>query len=68
MFIWDFIADTVLGQIIVSGGGESNSSQSSVILRNVVAEELVVDSMVAEEDFAKVTDTNWSNVALNYIG
>ena len=36
---------TVLGQIIVSGGGESNSSQSSVILRNVVADGMIVDSI-----------------------
>jgi len=36
---------TVLGEIIISGGGESNSSQSSVILRNVVADNLVVDSI-----------------------
>ena len=36
---------TVLGEIIVSGGGESNSSQSSIIMRNVVADNLVVDSI-----------------------
>lgn len=36
---------TVLGQIIVSGGGESNSSESSVILRNVVADGMIVDSI-----------------------
>ncbi len=36
---------TVLGQIIVSGAGESNSSQSSVLLRNVEADEMVVDSI-----------------------
>ena len=28
---------------------------------------LVVDSMVTEEDFAKLTATEWSNVTLNYI-
>ena len=37
-------------------------------LADMASGKLVVDSMVAEEDFAKVTDTNWSNVALNYIG
>lgn len=36
---------TVLGEIIISGGGESNSSESSVILRNVVADSMVVDSI-----------------------
>ncbi len=36
---------TVLGEIIVSGGGESNSSQSSIILRNVVADKMIVDSI-----------------------
>ena len=35
----------VLGQIIVSGAGESNSSQSSVLLRNVEADEMIVDSI-----------------------
>ena len=35
----------VLGQIIVSGAGESNSSQSSILLRNVEADEMVVDSI-----------------------
>lgn len=37
---------TVFGKIIISGGGESHEGRSSVILRNVVADELVVDSMV----------------------
>ena len=36
---------TVLGQIIVSGAGESISGQESVTLRNVEAEELVLDSL-----------------------
>ena len=35
----------VLGQIIVSGAGESNSSQSSILLRNVEADEMIVDSI-----------------------
>ena len=35
----------VLGEIIVSGGGESNSSQSSITLRNVVADKMIVDSI-----------------------
>ena len=37
---------TVLGRIIISGGGESHEGRSSVILRNVEADELAVDSMV----------------------
>lgn len=36
---------TVLGEIIVSGGGESHSSQSSITLRNVSADSMVVDSI-----------------------
>ena len=39
---------TVLGEIIVSGGGESNSSQSSIVLRNVVADKMVVDSISSQ--------------------
>ena len=35
----------VLGEIIVSGGGESNSSQSSITLRNVTADGMSVDSI-----------------------
>jgi hypothetical protein len=36
---------TVLGRIIVSGAGASNKGDSSVILRNVQANELIVDSL-----------------------
>lgn len=36
---------TVRGQIVVSGAGESQSSQSSVNLRNVVADSLIVDNI-----------------------
>lgn len=36
---------TVLGKIIVSGAGEAISGQESVVLRNVEAEELVLDSL-----------------------
>lgn len=35
----------VLGEIVVSGGGESHSSQSSVTLRNVTAKAMSVDSI-----------------------
>ena len=37
---------TVLGRIIISGGGESHEGRSSMVLRNVEADELTVDSMV----------------------
>lgn len=36
---------TVLGKIIVSGAGESHKGDSSIVLRNVEAGELVVDSI-----------------------
>lgn len=36
---------TVLGRIVVSGAGESNAGESSVILRNVSAQEMVVDGL-----------------------
>ena len=36
---------TVLGEIIVSGGGESNSSAASIVMRNVTADNLIVDSI-----------------------
>ena len=36
---------TVLGEIIVSGAGESNSSQSSIVLRNVTANAMSVASI-----------------------
>ena len=35
----------VLGDIIVAGGGESHSGEDSIILRNVVADSLLVDSI-----------------------
>ena len=36
---------TVLGEIIVSGGGESNSSAASIVMRNVTADNMIVDSI-----------------------
>ena len=36
---------TVLGEIVVCGAGESNQGESSVLLRNVTAPELVLDSL-----------------------
>ena len=37
---------TVLGQIVISGGGVSDAARSSVILRNVAADKMVVDSII----------------------
>lgn len=36
---------TVLGEIVVSGSGESNSAQSSIVLRNVKAKNMSVDNI-----------------------
>lgn len=36
---------TVLGRIIISGGGESHEGGNSVVLRNVMAGEMLVDNM-----------------------
>lgn len=36
---------TVLGKIVASGAGEGNQGESSIILRNVRADEMVVDSI-----------------------
>ena len=36
---------TVLGRIVISGAGEAIEGQESIVLRNVEAEELVVDSL-----------------------
>lgn len=36
---------TVLGKIVVCGGGESQDGESSVVLRNVTADEMVVDNV-----------------------
>ena len=36
---------TVLGRIIASGGGESESGQASILLRNVTDDELLVDNL-----------------------
>lgn len=35
---------TVLGKIVASGAGESNKGDSSIILRNVISPEMVIDS------------------------
>ena len=56
---------TVLGRIVVSGGGVSNAAQSSVILRNVAADELVVDSMAGQ--FVTVSAYGINNIPLTYV-
>ena len=56
---------TVLGRIVISGGGESNAAQSSVILRNVAADELVVDSMV--DQFVTVSAYGLTDIPNTYV-
>ena len=53
----------VLGDIIVAGGGESHSGEDSVVLRNVVANSLLIDSIadqfvtVRAEGNTEIADT-----------
>ena len=56
---------TVIGQIVVSGGGESNAAQSSVILRNVEANELVVDSMVNQ--YVTISAYGFTNIPVTSV-
>ena len=56
---------TVLGRIVVSGGGESHSAQSSVVLRNVEAEELVVDSMI--NHFVTISAYGLTDIPVTYV-
>ena len=36
---------TVLGKIVICGAGESNDGSDSILLRNVTAPSLIVDSL-----------------------
>ena len=56
---------TVLGRIVVSGGGESDAAKSSVILRNVVADELVIDSMI--DQFVTVSVYGYTDIPRTYV-
>ena len=56
---------TVLGRIVVSGGGESHSAQSSVVLRNVAADELVVDSII--DQFVTLSAYGVTDIPVTYV-
>lgn len=55
----------VIGQIVVSGAGESNSAQSSVVLRNVDATEMIVDSI--NNQFVTVRSEGDTNIGLTSV-
>ncbi|MDE6589606.1 MAG: S-layer homology domain-containing protein, partial [Oscillospiraceae bacterium] len=54
---------TVLGRIVVSGAGESNAGKESVVLRNVVANELVVDSVKEKEQMVTILAQGVTDIA-----
>ena len=56
---------TVLGRIIIAGGGESYEGQSSIALRNVEADELVVDSM--NNQFVTVSAYGLTDIPNTYV-
>lgn len=55
---------TVLGKIVACGGGESQSGENSIVLRNVTADEMVVDSIanqlvtISADGDTAITNTN----------
>lgn len=51
----------VLGKIVVSGTGESEKGEHSVLLRNVTADELVLDSM--SNQFVTLKSEGFTNIA-----
>lgn len=55
----------VLGRIVVSGAGEAHEGDTSVTMRNVVADELVVDSV--EDQFVTVKVQGISNIDKTYV-
>ena len=56
---------TVLGRIVISGGGESDAAKSSVILRNVEADELMVDSMV--DQFVTISAYGFTDIPVTSV-
>lgn len=56
---------TVLGKIVVSGGGESHEGQSSVVMRNVEADELLVDSLV--DQFVTISAYGLTDIPLTTV-
>ena len=57
---------TVLGKIVISGGGESHEGQSSVILRNVVADEMLVDSII--DQFVTISAYGLTDIPFTRVG
>ena len=55
----------VLGRIVVSGAGEAHEGDTSVTMRNVVADELVVDSV--EDQFVTVKVQGISDIGKTYV-
>lgn len=51
----------VMGKIIISGGGEAQKGQSSVILRNVTAQGLEIDSLT--DQFVSIRSEGLTNIA-----
>ncbi len=49
---------TVLGRIVISGG-ESQAGEESILLRNVVAEELVIDNLADEKVSVRVDGSSY---------
>lgn len=56
---------TVLGRIVVSGAGESNAGESSVILRNVSAQEMVVDGL--SNQFVSIRAEGDTTIDVTYV-
>ena len=56
---------TVLGQIVISGGGASDAAKSSVILRNVTADEMVIDSII--DQFVTVSCYGLTDIPNTYV-
>ena len=56
---------TVLGRIVVAGGGESHAGQSSVVLRNVAADEMVIDSII--DQFVTVSAYGLTDIPATYV-
>ena len=56
---------TVLGRIVISGGGVSDTAQSSVVLRNVAADEMLVDSII--DQFVTVSAYGYTDIPLTNV-
>ena len=56
---------TVLGKIVISGGGEGHEGQNSVIMRNVAADEMLVDSLV--DQFVTISAYGLTDIPLTTV-